>query len=70
MRQRLRRWMIVVTLAMTLGMTIPQAAFAADEPLHPDSSSCGCDGGRPPRKKCAVSSNRSDVLHPAGQCGW
>jgi hypothetical protein len=70
MRQRFRRWMIVVTVAMTLGAATPQVAFGAEEPLQPDSVPCDCSGSRPPPKKCQVSSNQSGLIQPGGQCGW
>jgi hypothetical protein len=70
MWQRLRRWMLSVTVAVALSATIPQLAFAEEEPLQPNQVPCGCPGSPPPPKKCKVSNSQPGLLQPGNQCGW
>ncbi len=69
MQQRFRRWVIVATVAMTLGARTTQAAFTAPPPPHTDQYPAD-RGGSPPHKKCGVSSSASGLMQPGSQCGW
>ena len=69
-RKRVNVWRLAVALvlAMTLGVVVPQAAFA-DEIQQPAAVGIGGppDGGKPPHRKC---NSPNGARQPDKQCGW